>query len=73
MPLENAGKIVEDVFEGIKNVAETPAVDHAGHQLIEQGLEKITEALDFDDDGSILDTVPDLIEAGMDLLSSIFD
>lgn len=59
----------KEIFE---KIAESPIVERAGHHLLEEGLNKVTEALDFDDDGSILDTLPDLIAVGIEGLSSLF-
>lgn len=65
-------EMFENTIEGIKTVAETPSGDHAIHQVVENSLEAVHEALDTDDDGSILDTIPDLVETGLDVLFSFF-
>lgn len=72
---------LEHTFEGnaaeiAENIVHNPLVENVGEEVgrkvIEEGIHKVGDFLDFDDDGSIADTIPDLIAAGLDALSSLF-
>ena len=76
----NIDRLIEDFSEsareGLKRVAESPATEHVEHHIVEEGIDKtgdfLTDTLDIDDDGSIADTVPDLISSAIDAIGSIF-
>lgn len=57
---------LENLSEAIEHFSHSPAIHHAAHQSMEKVLdvakETVVEVLDFDDDGSIADTLPDLLE-----------
>ena len=57
----------EHVAEGAEKVGEH-VVEHVGHHMAKEGF----NILDLDDDGSIADTVPDLLSAAGEFLSGIF-
>ena len=67
------GEVLENSTEGIETIAQTPAVHHAAHEVVQKGIEKVVEIMDLDEDGSIFDTVPDLISSGLEGLSSLFN
>lgn len=73
---ENIGRLVnktvEEAAEGLKTLVETRGGDHAIHKGIEAGLDILKESIDIDDDGSISDTVPDLISSVLDGVGELF-
>ena len=67
---------LENVSEAFEHLAHTALGHKVIHHVAEDGLEAMGETignvLDLDDDGSISDTLPDLIVAGADFISSLF-
>jgi hypothetical protein len=71
-----SGIFEKDAVEIFEEIAHNPLVENVGEEVgrhvAEEGIHKVVDFLDFDDDGSILDTLPDLIAAGVEGLLSLF-
>ncbi len=61
----------EHVAEGAEKVGEH-VVEHVGHHVVHHVAEEGFNILDLDDDGSITDTVPDLLSAVGDFIGGLF-